>query len=110
MNTTSEIACINGELSLIDDSISNLLDKCDVIRFKLEKIEKETEQTKYPYEPMQPVWVREGIETYNNKWYLRYFQYYANKGIVATMDPNSKLDPCNLYAWPIHQPVYKPEE
>ena len=46
MNTTSEIACINSALSLIDDSISNLLDKCDVIRLKIEKIEKEAIPTK----------------------------------------------------------------
>ena len=64
MNTTSEIACINSALSLIDDSISNLLDKCDVIRLKVEKIEKEAIPTKRLPKAGELVWVRNGTDSW----------------------------------------------
>ena len=113
MNTTSELAYLNGELSLLTQDISlltkdicTLTDKLDSLNNKIHVLEKEIKvEEQVPYTNLQPIWVRFSL---TDKWYLRYFiGYTKNRRVITTQYKNS-LDSKYTYTWSYHMPVINP--
>ena len=107
MSMTKDFNRLVHQANLLKAQLDRLEENIILFNTKLIKIEKKKQ---YQYTNLQPVWVRNGIDTCHSKWYLRYFKRYTDNGnIETTIGPNIDL-PCDQYAWPIHQPVIKPEE